>query len=129
MSTQPKTTPRPPAQTAYSLAAYLCLGIAFGVVLTKSEVLSWFRIQEMFRFQSPRMYEIIVSAIVVAGLSLALIRRFDGKTISGERIVIPPKNTGYGVRYARGGTTSDSAGHLQTLVPGHYLRCRVMALQ
>ena len=43
------------------LIACLLLGIIFGVVLTKSEVLSWFRIQEMFRFQSPRMYEIIMN--------------------------------------------------------------------
>lgn len=49
-------------QTATALLTYFLLGIGFGIALTKSEVLSWFRIQEMFRFQSPRMYEIIASA-------------------------------------------------------------------
>jgi hypothetical protein len=53
-------------QTGIGLLAYLLLGIGFGIVLTKSEVVSWFRIQEMFRFQSPRMFEIIASAVAVA---------------------------------------------------------------
>jgi uncharacterized membrane protein YedE/YeeE len=83
--------------------AYPVLGVFFGITLTKSEVLSWFRIQEMFRFQSPRMYEIIASAILVAGVSMALIRRLSVKTISGEPITIPPKSMGLGVRYAVGG--------------------------
>ncbi len=83
--------------------AYPLLGLCFGIILTESEVLSWFRIQEMFRFQSPRMYEIIVSAIAVAALSIAVIKKLGVKTISGEPIVIPPKSMGKGVRYAAGG--------------------------
>ncbi len=86
------------------MLAYLLLGIAFGFVLTKSEVVSWFRIQEMFRFQSPRMYEIIASAVAVAAASVALIKKLGLKTISGEPITIPPKKLGHGVRYAVGGT-------------------------
>ena len=70
--------------------AYVFLGTLFGITLTQSEVLSWFRIQEMFRFQSPRMYEIIASAIAVAAVSVALIKRLKVKTISGEPITIPP---------------------------------------
>ena len=58
--------------TGIAFPAYLLLGICFGVTLTRSEVLSWFRIQEMFRFQYPRMYEIIGSAVVVAAASAAL---------------------------------------------------------
>src|SRR5260370_9259395 len=50
--------------------AYFFLGVCFGITLTQSEILSWFRIQEMFRFQSPRMYEIMASAICGC-------RRFD----------------------------------------------------
>ena len=92
--------------------AYFFLGICFGITLTQSEVLSWFRIQEMFRFQSPRMYEIIASAIVVAAVSVALIKRLGVRTISGEPIVIPPKTMGLGVRYAAGGTIFGLAGHL-----------------
>ena len=52
--------------------AYPLLGICFGITLTQSEVVSWFRFQEMFRFQSPRMYEIMASAIAVAAVSIAL---------------------------------------------------------
>jgi len=51
------------------------LGIGCGIVLTKSEVISWFRIQEMFRFQSPRMYEIIASAVAVAAASVAFVKK------------------------------------------------------
>src|ERR1035441_5923384 len=76
------------------LLTYFLLGIFFGITLTRSEVLSWFRIQEMFRFQSPRMYEIIASAVLVAAASVAAIKRLRLKTISSEPINIPPKNLG-----------------------------------
>jgi hypothetical protein len=82
-----------------ALLAYFLLGICFGITLTKSEVLSWFRIQEMFRFQSPRMYEIIASAVLVAAASAAFIKKIGLKTISGVPITIPPKTLGHGVRY------------------------------
>lgn len=88
---------------ARHLFLYLLLGIAFGITLTKSEVLSWFRIQEMFRFQSPRMYEIIASAVVTAAVSVAVLKRFGLKTVTGEPISIPPKALGAGIRYAVGG--------------------------
>jgi uncharacterized protein len=87
--------------------------------LTKSEVLSWFRIQEMFRFQSPRMYEIIASAVVVAAVSVALIKKLGLKTISGEPITIPPKKLGFGVRYAVGGIIFGLGWALTGLVRGH----------
>ena len=82
---------------------YFALGTLFGITLTMSEVLSWFRIQEMFRFQSPRMYLIITSAIVVAASCMFLIKKFNVRTLSGEPIVVPPKSMGLGVRYAVGG--------------------------
>ena len=103
-STTGQTTRQGQSQSGIGLLAYLLLGIGFGIVLTKSEVVSWFRIQEMFRFQSPRMYEIIASAVAVATASVAFIKKVGLKTISGEPIVIPPKNLGYGVRYVVGGT-------------------------
>jgi len=106
------------SQPIWALLAYLFLGVAFGIVLTKSEVLSWFRIQEMFRFQSPRMYEIIVSAIVVAAASVALIKRLSAKTVSGEPIDIPPKTLGHGVRYAAGGTIFGLGWALTGACPG-----------
>lgn len=65
---------------------YLFAGIFFGIILVKSEVISWFRIQEMFRFQSFHMYGIIGSAIIVGMLSIWLIKKFNIKSIYGEPI-------------------------------------------
>lgn len=122
MSTEPtkgeNATHPPQSRTVITWLAYLVLGVLFGITLTMSEVLSWFRIQEMFRFHSPRMYEIIVSAIVVAAVSLVLIRRLGVKTISGEPITIPPKSLGLGVRYAAGGTIFGLGWALAGACPG-----------
>lgn len=85
------------------LGTYFVLGLLFGVVLTKSEVISWFRIQEMFRFQAFHMYGIIGSAILVAGLSLQAIRRLGARSLDGHAITIPPKALGRGTRYWLGG--------------------------
>jgi hypothetical protein len=77
--------------------------MAFGVVLTRSEVLSWFRIREMFRFQSLLMYGIIRSAIARAAISLAVIKRAGLKSVSGDKISLTVKPHGSGTRYgARG---------------------------
>jgi uncharacterized membrane protein YedE/YeeE len=100
------------------LGIYLLLGICFGVVLTKSEVLSWFRIQEMFRFQSFRMYGIIGSAIATAALSLAFINKLGLNSASGETISIPRKELGSGVRYAAGGTIFGLGWALTGACPG-----------
>jgi uncharacterized membrane protein YedE/YeeE len=70
---------------------FLFIGMIFGIILIKAEVVSWFRIQEMFRFQSFHMYGIIGSAIVVGMISILLIKKFKIKTIAGEQIVITPK--------------------------------------
>ncbi|MBB6127572.1 DUF6691 family protein [Mucilaginibacter lappiensis] len=78
---------------------YLIIGMLFGIVLIKSEVVSWFRIQEMFRLQSFHMYGIIGSAIVVGLISVLLIRRFRLKTISGEAIIIQVKKFHWGNVY------------------------------
>lgn len=102
----------------FTWPAYLLLGVGFGITLTRSEVLSWFRIQEMFRFQSPRMYLIIASAIVVAAASVAIIKRYKLKTIAGEPIAIPPKSMGLGVRYAVGGTIFGLGWALAGACPG-----------
>lgn len=63
---------------------YLVVGLLFGVVFVKAEIISWFRIQEMFRFQSFHMYGVIGSAIAVGMLSVFLIKKFNIKTIHGE---------------------------------------------
>lgn len=70
---------------------FLVLGIIFGIILIKAEVTSWFRIQEMFRFQAFHMYGIICTAIVVGIISVWLIKKNKVKTIAGEEITIAPK--------------------------------------
>jgi uncharacterized membrane protein YedE/YeeE len=78
---------------------FLFLGALFGIILIKSEVVSWFRIQEMFRLQAFHMYGIIGSAIVVGMISILIIKRFNIKTINGEEIVIPKKEFHWGNIY------------------------------
>src|SRR4029078_6149955 len=63
---------------------YLAPGVLFGIVLVKTEVISWFRIQEMFRFQSFHMYGVIGSALVTAAISVCLIKKLRLSTIYGE---------------------------------------------
>ena len=70
---------------------YLVIGILFGIILVKSEVISWFRIQEMFRLQAFHMYGIIGTAIVVGMISIFLIKRLRLKTVGGEAVTIPAK--------------------------------------
>lgn len=70
---------------------YVLAGIAFGVIFVKAEVISWFRIQEMFRLESFHMYGIIGSAIVVAAISIYIIKKLQIKTIYGEEVEFHPK--------------------------------------
>lgn len=65
---------------------FFLIGIYFGIVLTKAEVISWFRIQEMFHFQSIHMYGIIGSAVVVGATAVFLIKKFNLKSFGGEEI-------------------------------------------
>ncbi len=69
----------------------LVLGALFSICLIKGEAISWYRIQEMFLFESFHMYGIIGSAIAVGALSLQLIKRFQIRTIKGEAVKLPPK--------------------------------------
>jgi uncharacterized protein len=78
---------------------YLVAGIFFGIVLVKAEVISWFRIQEMFRLQSFHMYGVIGSAVVVGMLSVWLIKKYKLKTIYGEPIEFVPKKFNKGNIY------------------------------
>ena len=86
------------------LLRYLALGVLFGILLIKSDVVSWFRIHEMFRFQAFHMYGIIGSAVLTAGVSLQVIKRLGLRSLGGEDIVIPAKSLGRGTRYWLGGT-------------------------
>ena len=111
------------------LLPYLLVGFYFGIVFSKSEVISWFRIQEMFRFQAFHMYSIIGSAVVVSMVSVQFIRKKGVKTFGGEDIVIPPKQMGSGTRYWLGGTifglgwalTGSCPGPMYALIGNGYL--------
>ncbi len=70
---------------------YLLLGILFGIVLIKSEVASWFRIQEMFRFQAFHMYGVIFSAVAILAIVFLLFKRFNVKSAGGEPLALTPK--------------------------------------
>jgi uncharacterized protein len=111
-----QSSPQTGRQSAWLV--YLLLGVAFGIALIKSEVLSWFRIQEMFRFQSFRMYGIIGTAIATAAVSLAVIKRLGLKSASGEIISVPPKQLGHGIRYVVGGTVFGLGWALTGACPG-----------
>ncbi len=78
---------------------YCMAGIWFGILLVKSEVISWFRIQEMFRLQSFHMYGVIGSAVVVGIVSVWIIKKFSLKTIHGEPIVLLSKKFNKGQVY------------------------------
>jgi uncharacterized membrane protein YedE/YeeE len=78
---------------------YLFVGMLFGIILVKAEIISWFRMQEMFRLQSFHMYGVIGSAIVVGMLSVWIIKKFRVKTIYGEEIEVHPKKFNKGQIY------------------------------
>jgi uncharacterized membrane protein YedE/YeeE len=95
---------------------FLLVGVLFGTVLTKTEAISWFRIQEMFRFQSFHMYGIIGSAIAVGMLSIWLIKKFKVKSIEGEEILIVDKQFSKG--QIIGGTIFGMGWALSGACPG-----------
>lgn len=83
----------------WHMVKYLLLGALFGIILTKAEVISWFRIQEMFRLQSFHMYGVIGSAVVTGMISIFLIKRFNVRTIYGEKIKLEEKKFSKGQIY------------------------------
>jgi uncharacterized protein len=83
----------------YHNLKYLVVGVGFGIVFVKAEIISWFRIQEMFRLQSFHMYGVIGSAVVVGIISVWLIKKFKVKTIYGEQIEFHPKTFNKGQVY------------------------------
>lgn len=83
----------------YSNLKYLVVGMIFGIVFVKAEIISWFRIQEMFRFESFHMYGVIGTAVVVGMISVQIIKARKAKSIEGEAIVIHDKEFNKGQIY------------------------------
>ncbi len=96
---------------------FLLVGIFFGIVLVKSEAVSWYRIYEMFKFQSFHMYGIIGSAVVLGALSVWFLKKSKIKSIEGKEIHFTPKNMGI-VRYLLGGTIFGLGWALAGACPG-----------
>jgi len=86
-------------ENAFANIKYLIVGIFFGIVFVKAEIISWFRIQEMFHFESFHMYGVIGCAVVVGLISVQLIKKFNIKTLDGEKIEIQPKTFNKGQIY------------------------------
>jgi hypothetical protein len=96
---------------------FLIVGILFGVVMAKSQALSWYRIQEMFRFQSFHMYGIIGTAVVLGVIGTALIKRFNLKDVQGDPIHFAPKEKSVW-RYLLGGSIFGLGWALSGACPG-----------
>lgn len=117
----------PKTRNIFTFLSILMLGILFGVVLTKAEIASWFRIQEMFRFQSFHMYGVIGTAVGFGIVIIQLFKRFDTQNVEGSPVTIRPKAAGI-TRYLVGGTifglgwamTGACPGPLYTLVGNGY---------
>ena len=96
---------------------FLLVGIFFGVVLVKSEAVSWYRIFEMFKFQSFHMYGIIGSAVMLGALFIWILKKTNIKNIEGDRLHIPPKDKGF-LKYILGGTIFGFGWALAGACPG-----------
>lgn len=96
---------------------FILAGIVFGIVMTKSEAVSWYRIQEMFRFQSFHMYGIICTAVVLGVISVLIIKKFKFKDIGGSAILFKDKDRSY-KKYIFGGIIFGLGWALSGACPG-----------
>ena len=99
------------------LSRYIIVGIILGITLYKAEAVSWFRIFEMFHFQSFHMFGIITSAIVLGVIIVQIIKRTHMKSVEGKEIVIPPKDRSF-PRYIIGGFIFGCGWALAGVCPG-----------
>lgn len=96
---------------------FLLAGTLFGIVMAKSEAFSWFRIQEMFRFQSFHMYGIIGTAVILGVIGVAIIKKYQMHDLKGNPIVFYPKEKSI-IRYLIGGTIFGLGWALSGACPG-----------
>lgn len=96
---------------------FLVLGIVFGIVMAKSEAISWFRIQEMFRFQAFHMYGIIGTAVTLGVIAVALIKKFGIRDFQGNPIIFLPKEKSL-IKYVAGGIIFGMGWALSGACPG-----------
>lgn len=96
---------------------FLLVGVVFGIVMTKSEAVSWFRIQEMFRFQAFHMYGIIGTAVILGVTGVALIKKFRIRDFHGNPITFHPKEKSV-TRYLVGGLIFGLGWALSGACPG-----------
>jgi uncharacterized membrane protein YedE/YeeE len=96
---------------------FIIAGIVFGIVMVKSEAASWYRIQEMFRFQSFRMYGIIGTAVVLGAIAIYLMKQFHVKDVTGDPIVFKDKDKSW-KKYVFGGVIFGLGWALTGACPG-----------
>ncbi|MCJ8164360.1 YeeE/YedE family protein [Pontibacter sp. E15-1] len=96
---------------------FIVAGILFGIVMSKSEAISWYRIQEMFRFQAFHMYGIIGTAVVLGAIATYLIKKYNMKDYQGNPIIFTPKEKSV-PRYLIGGTIFGLGWALTGACPG-----------
>ena len=96
---------------------HLLVGLVFGITLTKAEIISWFRIYEMFRFQSFHMYGVIGSAVLLGIIYIQIIKRTGMKSSNGGEVDLTPEKKGIS-RYLIGGTIFGFGWALTGACPG-----------
>lgn len=99
------------------LLKFIAAGVIFGIIMAKSEAISWYRIQEMFRFQAFHMYGIIGTAVIIGATGVALIKKFKLRDINSGPIEIHPKEKAV-TRYVAGGTIFGLGWALTGACPG-----------
>jgi hypothetical protein len=99
------------------LIKFLILGITFGIIMAKAEIISWFRIYEMFRFESFHMYGVIGSAVIIGAIAVASIKQLNIRTIKGDQVLFHVKEQSI-LRYLLGGSVFGLGWAMTGACPG-----------